>query len=102
MAEKISHGQDAVPLNQQAFEIFQDSFGGDFGEAMIFAAADESAPDAFAVFCDKDAALGTDGIPAFVQTGAEDGDGFYSEAGGEMHGAGVVGNGDVGGFDGDQ
>ena len=33
----------------QALQIFEDHFGCDFGEAMVLAAADECAPDAFAI-----------------------------------------------------
>ena len=87
-------------LREQTFQILQDGFGGDFGEAVILAAADEGAPDAFAIGGEQKTMLGTHRKPALVQTGTEDGDGFDAEARGEVHGAGVVGDHGVGGLNG--
>lgn len=94
------HGETPVLLAEKVFQDFEHRFGRDFGEAMGGAAADEGAPDAFAIFGEQQAMLGADGIPTLFQAGSEDGDGFDVEGSGEVHGAGVVRDHGAGGLDG--
>ena len=101
VVRKMETGRMPV-LPEEAFQVLEHGCGGDFGEAMIGAAADEGTPDAFTIFGDQNPAPGPGGVPSLVQARAEDGDGFDPEAGGEMHRAGVVGNGGIGGFNGGQ